>query len=704
MDRREDIKAVLIENYMPYAKGTIIGRAIPGIDGLKPSNRRILYTMYTMGGLSGDKQKSSRIAGQVMKFHPHGDSSIYDTMIRMSEGNGSLNAPYIESKGNFGKAWSSMPYAASRYTEAKLSAICNEVFEGINENAVDMVDNFDNTEKEPALLPVKFPSVLVNTSSGIAVGKSSNIPPFNLSGVCNATIGLLDGSIENVPDLMNVLGAPEFPTGGYIHVDAKELIKLGTIGRGTFVVSGKVELYNDRIIIKEIPFNATIEDIVNDIKANMKTELKEVVSAKDLSGLNGLSATITLKRGANPVQVLKKITRFTKLRTQMTFNTSVVINNRCRTLGVMELLQEWIKFRIETLNRMYTYRLGVKRKEEYKLVIWEKLNGRLKEAVDIVASNPEHVAKSMLMTKFGLEEAQAEFVLDMKLRTITTDKAKKELAKLEEVRKTIKDYIEIIESEEKKKQLIISELKEISEKYGKERKCTMAKPYVEEKEDTEEEEVDDRLVTVILTKNGNVKRLISLRDFSAFENNPDDPEVARVNCRNNEELLFFTENGTCYKVKVNSIDASKGYPKEYVFSLFNNVDDNSKIIHVCAAKDYSGHFHVVYNSGKGRTVYLSKVAGNRSRYKNLFEPGSLTEANIVESDKFFLITKKRKAAYIDLTFSTSLGRRASFRVARVGDDDDLYGIQPVENVPNIAEVDIDKYCRGYCVKIKDKLW
>lgn len=700
-----DIKQVLIGNYMPYAAGTIVGRVIPAIDGLKPSNRRILYTMYDMGCLTGDKKKSSRIVGQVMKYHPHGDASIYDTMIRMATGNGSLNVPYVESKGNFGKAWSTMDYAAARYTEAKLAPICAEVFEGINENAVDMIDNFDNTEKEPALLPVKFPSVLVNTSSGIAVGKSSNIPPFNLRNVCNATIGLLDGSITNAEEMADVIGAPDFPTGGIVHVDRSELLRLITTGKGTFVTTGKVEAYSDRIIIKEIPFNADIEGIIKDVKEAMKSEMKDVASAKDLSGLQGLNGTLTLKKGTNVKSMYNKLCRLTKFRTQMTYNISVIIDNRCKTLGVTELLHEWIKFRLATIVRLYSYRLNVKRQEEFRLAIWEKLKGRLQEAAKIITDNTEEKARELLVKTFDLDVKQADILLDMKVRSLTQDRALKGLQKLEEVRATIKEYENIIASEAEQRKIIISELKEISAKYGEERRSLEAGPIVETAEAEEKEPEDDRMVTVVMTKNQNMKRLVSVRDFQDFVADPNDPEVMRVNCRNNDMLCLFTKCGTCYKVKVNDIDESKGYPKKYVYSFINNPDDTSEIIYMCAANGYKDYFHVVYNDGKGRTVYLSRVAGNRSRYKNMFEEGNLSMRNVVLEDKFFLITAKRKASYIDLTLATQLRGRSAFRVARIGNDDALFGIQPASRVPDISTIDLNKYLNGYCVKIRDDvLW
>lgn len=702
MEQSRDIKYLLTNYYMPYAKGVILSRAIPEIDGLKPSNRRILYTLYKMGGLTGNKHKSAKVVGQTMAYHPHGDSSIYDTMVRMSTGNGSLITPYVESKGNFGKAWSTMAYAASRYTEVKLAPICNEVFSGINENAVDMVANFDNTEVEPSLLPVKFPSILVNTSSGIAVGKASNIPSFPLDDTCNATIALLRGEVEDSNQLMRIIGAPDLPTGGYIHVDESEIYKLGETGRGTFQISGLVELYSDKIVIKEVPFNTTIEDIINDIKSKMKDELKEVASAKDLSGLNGLSATITLKRGSNSKDVLNKIYRLTKLRSKIAYNTSVVVDGRCRQLGIKELLEKWIEFRLSTLKRVYEYRLKEQLKEEYKLEIWEKTKGRLVEVVDIITNNTEADAKVLLVNKFSLTDEQADILLDIKLRLITSDRALKELDKLNKVRDTIDNYKEIIENDDKKREIIISELQEIIQKYGTKRKCSMVKPVVEEKKEVE---VNDEPVHIVITESLKIKRLVSTKDIVNFEENNTEKILYRIASSNAQCILLFTANGTCYKIKVADIDASKGLAKEYVYSLINNIDDKSNIIYACTSGDYSGHFSIVYGNGRGRVVYLGRVSGNRSKYKNIYDGDSeLTDRNVTTHDKFFMITCSRKAAYADLSFGIAFGMRSAFKVGRIGSDDEFFGLQPIENVPNFDGIDLDRYTKGYCVKIRDRLW
>ncbi len=704
-----DIKKVLIENYMPYAKGTIVARAIPAIDGLKPVNRRILYTMYKMGLLNGNKTKSANIVGQCMKLHPHGDMAIYEAMVRMTTGNEALNVPYVESKGSFGKVYSKdTRFAAPRYTEAKLAEICKEIFDGIDEDAVDFMDNYDSTLKEPVVLPVKFPTILVNTSSGISVGTSSSIPSFGLTPVCKATIGLLDGSIQNVVELMDVLGAPEFTTGGHIHGTPRNYVALGENGKGSITVSGTVETYHDRIVITEIPYGTTIEAILDEITAQAKDgELKEVSDVRDESDLNGLRAVIELKRGSNVSQVLRKINRVTKLRMKMSFTTRVILERdgklRCVELGLLDLLQEWIEFRMKTIQRMYTYRYGRKAEQEHLLEAWEKIKNDIREVANFITNNDESKVREYLMSKYDMDEVQVDYLLDMRVKEFTKDRLAKRLAELESVRKEMELFKSILDSDEKKKGIIISELQTISNKYGTERKTAMVAPIVEVEDEGEDEDaVEDIPVSVVITKRGYIKRLVTLRDESNFVMHDDDEVKWRFMCSNADSVLLFTYSGMCYKIPVHLIDASRGVPKDFIFNLVERADD-SEILYAAPAEDYSGYINIVYSSGRGTKVRFDKVAGNRSKYKNVFDAGTPGTLWCTTADKFFIITKQRRAAYIDLEMATRLSTRTAFKVARVANDDHIFGIQPLDRVPD-KNVDLEKYSKGYCIKIKDQLW
>lgn len=699
-----DIKSTLMYNYLPYAKSTIIDRALPFIDGLKPSHRKILYTMYTMGLLSGAKTKSSNIVGQTMKIHPHGDSSIYDTMVRMSTGHDALNAPYVESKGNFGKVYSDdLAYAAPRYTEAKLTPLCKEIFEGINENAVDMVDNFDNTTVEPKLLPVKFPTILVNATNGIAVGVGSSIPSFSLVNVCTAVSDILHGKITNVEQLMDVLGVPEFTTGGYVHASKEDLIKLGETGKGSFVVSGTVNLYSDKIIITEIPYKVKTEQILSAIEVAVKNgDLKEVSDAKDETDLNGMKLVVTLKRGSNPRDVLKKLNRLTPLRSSVSFNTQLIVDNRCKAMGLLELLNEWISFRVECLNRVYTFKRDKASREEHILSTWEKIYDHIKEVVALIADSKDtdndDIVCQKLMQTYGLDEAQANYLLDLKIRAISKANASKKLNELTSKRKDIADYTTVIESDNEKYKIIVADMDRIIKTYEHKNRTNKADPIIPQPKEEKVEKVDDSTVNVILTKSGFLKRLTSIRDITNYELPEGEEEAARWAVKNNQHILVFTYDGTVYKIAVNDIDAGKGPLKDEVYKLIG-LPNSHNIMLIDPAGDYTKHFNLVYPNGRGTRVYYSQASGNRKKYKSLFEECQPGMAWYTFADEFFMITKRKKAAYCDLTTMGMLTRRVAFKVARVNHGDVISELLPVSQIPDMNLIDIDKYYKGYTVCI-----
>lgn len=701
-----NISSVLMANYLPYAKGIIIGRAIPAIDGLKPANRRILYTMYNMKLLNGAKTKSTNIVGATMKYHPHGDMSLYDTLVRMTTGNESLNVPYVESKGNLGKVYSrDLAYAASRYTEAKLTPICEELFDGIDEDAVDLVDNYDNTLKEPAILPTKFPNILANPSNGIAVGVGSSIPSFGLSNLCNSVIGILKNEIHNPHELLDVLGIPQFTTGGNIHITRADMEKLLETGYGQVLMTGLATTYPDHIVINELPYKVTSEAVSEAIEEKVKSgELKEIASTSDETDLNGFRLVIHLKRGANARDVLKKLHRLTPLRSSVTFHTRVIIDGECREIGIYDLLNEWIKSRRESIVRVYKFRYNKYKDKEYLLRSWEAIKDDIREVAEAIARNGEEKAKIFLMGKFNLDEAQANYLLDMRIREFTVDRLAKRLSELEETRNSMKKCISIIGSEAEQNKIIISDQERIIKKYGAPNKTRLLAPIDLESEKSESTKsvIDDSPCIVVLTKNYNVKRLDSLNKIGKFVADEGDEEIARFGMKNNEHLLVFTYSGTVYKVLANSIDASGGKMKDNIAELAGI--NKKEIMFVDACGDYSKHFNVIYPNGKGTIINYAGFKGKRSSYKSLFEaskPGALWWTF---EDAFFLITKRRKAAYCNLSL---LGGRhkASFKVARIASNDDVFGIQNVSNVPDMSEIDLEKYNRDYPVLIKeDNLW
>lgn len=709
METAVDVARVIHDNYLPYAAGTILARAIPAIDGLKPVNRRILYAMHLMN-LKNGLSKSSNIVGQTMQFHPHGDSAIYDAMVRMTSGHEALNAPYIRSKGSFGKSWArDMQSAAPRYTEAGLAEIVEYIMDGIDEDAVDMVPNFDEKKMEPILLPVKFPTILVNPSSGIAVGASSYIPPFGLKAVCDTTIKVLKGEIANSDELMESLGAPDFPTGGYIHGGKADYIRLAQTGKGSFHVSGAVEMYNNRIIIREIPYGTTVEAIVEAIIAGVKSgELKGITDVRDETGLSGLRVVIEFRSNQNPSALLRKINWLTRLRMKMAFSVKVIVQEdgklQCLDLGVEELLNRWITFRLETLSRIYRFRLKKRTDQEHVLASWEKIQDKIREVANFITNHTEEEVGEYLTEEFGMSDIQKRTLMDAMIKEFTKDRVSKRLRDLFKVREEIADFTDILGSEQRKKSIIISELKEISEKFGKERRTSMAAP-VEELISEKEEEVppDTTLVSIIVTGRNYIKRVVSLND-ERYLKIPDDEKIKyRFNCRNNEEILVFTYGGYCHKFSVDSIDASRGGLKDLLTNMIDRVD-TSEILAVMPAGDYTGSINIVYSTGRGRKVYFSDVAGNRSKYKSVYESGTPRTMWATTENKFFMITRKKRASYTDLSMMGMLSSRAAFKVARVANDDEVFGLQPLNRVPNPDAIDLEHYSKQWCVKIKDTLW
>lgn len=689
---------ILLQNYLPYAKDVIMNRAIPAIDGLKPVQRRILYTMYQMRLLKGDRTKSANVVGSTMHLHPHGDSAIYDAMIRLTQSNESLNVPYIDGKGNFGKVYSDdIRAAASRYTEAKLAEICTEMFDGIDENAVNMIPSYDNSAKEPELLPVKFPSILVNTSSGIAVAMSSDIPSFSLTNVCEATKGVLQGKITKSDELMDVLGSPEFSTGGVFHATQKQLYKLGETGRERFTISGKCQIYSNKIVITEIPYNTVASDIVNAINEHIKDKsLSEVADVNDLTDKDGFKIEIDLKARTNSRDVLRKIIRMTRFHTGISFITRCIIDNSCQEIGIYALLLEWIKFRRETIRRIYQYRLEKSTRQEHMLESWEKIKLDIREVANIIANKDEVGAKEALMTRWNLVDDQAEYILDMKIRMFTQNNLAKKLKELDEVREELKYNRSVVNDDNEKNKIIIADMERIIKKFGESKKTSLAEPIPAEQMNEEKHVPNNEAVQVVLTKKGYLKR-IGILDSIKFNMDADD-EIARTfNTRNNEHLLVFTWDGECHKVIVDDIDMSRGKTKDTLEAMAS-LQNKEDAMYIVPSGKYDGHFNIVYDNGRGVRIYLNKFSGNRKRYRSAYEPCTKGYDYATPYDKFFIVTDRRKAAYIDLTNLGVSGNRSAFKAARISNER-ILGIIPESAVPYPELINFDRYRKGYTVKI-----
>ena len=614
----QNIDSTIRENYMPYAMSVILSRAIPEIDGFKPSHRKLLYTMYKMGLLNGARTKSANIVGATMKLNPHGDSAIYDTMVRLSRGYEALLHPYVDSKGNFGKFYSrDMAWAASRYTEAKLDKICNELFRDIDKDTVDFVDNYDNTMKEPSLLPVAFPSVLVNTNTGIAVGMASNICSFNLKEICETTAALIRDPNH---DVMQTLPAPDFIGGCQIIYDENALRQVYETGKGGIKLRARYEYDKSAncIDVLSIPSTTTCEVIIEKIIDLVKTgKIKDIADVRDETGIDGLKITIDLKRGADPDKLMAKLYRFTTLEDSFSCNFNVLIGGVPRVLGVKALLEEWIAFRIECVRRRTYFDRNKKAEKLHLLKGLSSILLDIDKAVKIVRETDEEAeVVPNLMIGFGIDEVQAEYVAEIKLRHLNREYILKRTAEIEELEKEIAELDEILKSKTRIKTIIVKELKEIAEKYGQPRKSIIIYEdivsYTEEKDD-----VPDYPVNLFFTKEGYFKKITpqSLR-MSSNHKLKDGDEIAQT-CEfsNNGELLFFTDKCQVYKAKAADFaDTKASALGEYVPAKLG-MDDGENAVYMVATKDYKGILLFAFENGKLAKVPLEAYQTKTNRKK-----------------------------------------------------------------------------------------
>lgn len=614
----QNIDSTIRENYMPYAMSVILSRAIPEIDGFKPSHRKLLYTMYKMGLLNGARTKSANIVGATMKLNPHGDSAIYDTMVRLSRGYEALLHPYVDSKGNFGKFYSrDMAWAASRYTEAKLDKICNELFRDIDKDTVDFVDNYDNTMKEPSLLPVAFPSVLVNTNTGIAVGMASNICSFNLKEICETTAALIRDPNH---DVMQTLPAPDFIGGCQIIYDENALRQVYETGKGGIKLRARYEYDKSAncIDVLSIPSTTTCEVIIEKIIDLVKAgKIKDISDVRDETGIDGLKITIDLKRGADPDKLMAKLYRFTTLEDSFSCNFNVLIGGVPRVLGVKALLEEWIAFRIECVRRRTYFDRNKKAEKLHLLKGLSAILLDIDKAVKIVReTDEESEVVPNLMIGFGIDEVQAEYVAEIKLRHLNREYILKRTAEIEALEKEIAELDEILKSKTRIKTIIVKELKEIAEKYGQPRKSIIIYEdivsYTEEKDD-----VPDYPVNLFFTKEGYFKKITpqSLR-MSSNHKLKDGDEIAQT-CEfsNNGELLFFTDKCQVYKAKAADFaDTKASTLGDYVPAKLG-MDEGENAVYMVATKDYKGILLFAFENGKLAKVPLEAYQTKTNRKK-----------------------------------------------------------------------------------------
>ena len=624
----QPITDTLETNYMPYAMSVIVSRAIPEIDGFKPSHRKLLYTMYKMGLLTGTRTKSANIVGQTMRLNPHGDMAIYETMVRLARGHGALLTPFVDSKGNFGKHYSKyMAFAASRYTEAKLSPICGELFRDIDSDTVDFVDNYDNTMKEPALLPTTYPNVLVSANSGIAVGMTSQFCGFNLKEVCDATVAYLKN--PNC-DLTEILLAPDFPTGGELLYDPAAIAEIYNTGRGSVRVRAKYRYVKEENLIEiyEIPYSTQIEAILDKVAELIKLgKVKEIADMRDETDLSGLKLAIDLKRGVDPDKLMAKLYKSTTLEDSFSCNFNVLIAGMPRVLGVREILEEWCAWRTESIRRRVYFVLGKKKDKLHLLKGLKRILLDIDKAIRIIRETEEEAEViPNLMIGFGIDQIRAEFVAEIKLRNINKEYILKKTKETDALRDEIDDLEDILSSPKRVKKIIVEELNEVSRKFGEPRRTTIAYDHAIEAVEADEEETEYP-VHVFLSREGYFKKITpqSLRMSGEQKYKEGDGPRQSFETTSNAEIMFFTDKCQVYKTRLGEFEDSKASLLGDYLPGKLGMDAGENVIYaVLPGKEYGGALLFFFENGKAARVDIAayKTTSNRRKLTGAYSDKS----------------------------------------------------------------------------------
>ena len=625
----QPITDTLETNYMPYAMSVIVSRAIPEIDGFKPSHRKLLYTMYKMGLLTGARTKSANIVGQTMRLNPHGDAAIYDTMVRLSKGYGALLTPFVDSKGNFGKSYSrDMSWAAPRYTEAKLSAICGEIFKDIDSDTVDFVDNYDNTMKEPALLPTTFPNILVSANSGIAVGMASQFCGFNLKEVCDTTVAYLKNPDC---DLTETLLAPDFPTGGELIADSSALRDIYNTGRGSVRVRAKYRYVKDENLIEiyEIPYSTTVEAILDKVAELIKAgKAKEISDMRDETDLSGLKLAIDLKRGTDPDKLMAKLYRLTPLEDAFACNFNVLIGGSPKVLGIRQILEEWTAWRTDSVKRRIFFVLGKKKEKLHLLKGLKRILLDIDKAIRIIRETEEEAEViPNLMIGFGIDQIQAEYVAEIKLRNINKEYILKRTRETDALRDEIDDLEDLLNSPKRVKKVIVEELNAAAKKYGEPRRTSIVYPHEITSYTPEEEQKEEYPVTVFLSREGYFKKITpaSLRMNSEQKFKEGDALRQTFETTSNAEAMFFTDQCQVYKTRLGEFDDAKASVLgDYLPTKLKMDAGENVIFMVLPGADYAGSLLFFYENGKVARIEMKayQTASNRRKLTGAYSDKS----------------------------------------------------------------------------------
>ena len=633
------ISETLEINYMPYAMSVIVSRAIPEIDGFKPSHRKLLYTMYKMGLLNGGRTKSANIVGQTMRLNPHGDAAIYETMVRLARGNETLLHPFVDSKGNFGKVYSrDMAYAASRYTEAKLDGICGEIFKDIDSDTVDMVDNYDATMKEPSLLPTTFPNVLVSANQGIAVGMASNICSFNLKEVCDTAIALMKNPDH---DILETLPGPDFSTGAELLFDEAATREIYSTGRGSFRLRAKWHYVKEGNLIEitEIPYTTATEVVMDKVAELIKAgKIREIADMRDETDLGGLKLTIDLKRGVDPDKLMQKLFRMTTLQDSFPCNFNILIAGMPRVMGVGEILDEWTAWRTDCIKRRLFFQIGKKEEKLHLLKGLERILLDIDKAIRVIRETEmDSEVVPNLMIEFGIDEIQANFVAEIKLRNINKEYILKQTKAISQLEQEIADMRATLDSPRKLKNVIISELQEVSKKYGQPRKTEILYNVSETAAEDEEEPVPDYPVTVFLSKEGYLKKITaqSLRMSGEQKFKEGDSLSFTRETTNRAEFLVFTDQFQCYKSRLSDFDDGKASLLGDYLPQKLGFEPGENLVSLQFCGDYKGFVLFFFENGKAAKVPLSayETKTNRKKLTGAYSDKSpLVAAMVLEED------------------------------------------------------------------------
>ena len=667
----QPITETIEKNYMPYVMSVIVSRAIPEIDGLKPAHRKLLYTMYKMGLLTGARTKSANIVGQTMRLNPHGDASIYETMVRLTRGNATLLHPLVDSKGSFGKQYSSaMKYAAARYTECKLDPICNELFSGIDKDAVDMIDNYDATLKEPILLPTTFPNILVMPNMGIAVGMASNICSFNLSEICDGTIALLRKPNLSVEKMMEIVKAPDFSGGGMILYDREQIKQIYETGVGSVRMRARyVYDKNENCIdIIQIPYSTTIEQILAKLSTLYKEgKLKEITDFRDEIDLNGFKLTLDLRRGVDPEKLMAKLFRLTPLEDSFKCNFNVLINSAPRTMGICEILTEWIAFRLDCLRRELAFDLQKKKDKLHLLLALGKILLDIDKAIRIIRkTEKEEDVVPNLMKGFEIDEIQANYIADIKLRNLNREYILNRISDIEGLQKEIAEMEEILADELKQKALIADQLTVIKKKYGQPRRSQIVADWTDSASAVVEE-VENYNARFVLTREGYFKKITfrSLQGNDEQKCKEGDEILNVLDGENRDELMFLTDQAQLYRAKADDFDATKASALGDFLPVKLKMDPDEKPILMNIQNSYPEKEHLIllFANGKGVRIAMSNyvTTGNRRRITSAYSKKYPVVAAFYEKTpmELLLVSSENKGIVIKSSLIPEIATRTS---------------------------------------------